>query len=114
MWSGTRLRLTAANSFLASFGETRRRVQGCTLQGAELCLAEAEGFEPSIPFRVYRISSAALSTTQARFHNNIKILTKNPPHGKPGRIFCFCPSEKDPPPAENFKILFKYLRLSAF
>gem|GEM_PF-6588740 len=28
--------------------------------------AEAEGFEPSIPFRVYRISSAAPSTTQAR------------------------------------------------
>ena len=30
--------------------------------------AESEGFEPSIRLRVYRISSAALSTTQTTFH----------------------------------------------
>lgn len=31
-------------------------------------LAESGGFEPSIRSRVYRISSAALSTTQTTFH----------------------------------------------
>ena len=38
--------------------------------------AEAGGFEPPIPFRVYRISSAAHSTTLARFHWAFPSVTK--------------------------------------
>ena len=34
-------------------------------------LAEREGFEPSVPLRVHRISSAALSTTQPPLRDDL-------------------------------------------
>ena len=39
--------------------------------------AEARGFEPLVPFQVHRISSAAHSTTLARFQINVKCKNQN-------------------------------------
>lgn len=85
-------------------------------------LAEAGGFEPPIPFRVYRISSAAHSTTLARFlvrSSDARRLhhSKSKTRILQGHFYCLEIRKRAPVFGGSFRFLSGFLRrkkISAF
>ena len=58
-------------AFLVHFFRHKKNLQGWNIIPCRFFFAESGGFEPSIRLRVYRISSAALSTTQTTFRFSV-------------------------------------------